>query len=142
MDIKIKKLNENAVIPKYAYSSDACMDITAISKKIVEKGGYGYVEYGTGLAFSIPDGHVMLLFPRSSVSNKGLILSNAVGVIDPGYTGEVTVRFKHIKGGDMYDIGDKVCQLMVAEIPNITFQEVDDLGKSDRGENGYGSTGK
>lgn len=79
MDIKIKKLNENAVIPRYAKDGDAGMDLTATSKYYDENGN---VCYGTGLAFEIPDGYVGLVFPRSSLCKKDLSLSNAVGVID------------------------------------------------------------
>lgn len=79
MKVKIKKLNENAVIPSYSKQGDAGMDLVATSK-IFDK--YGNVEYGTGLAMEIPEGHVGLIFPRSSISKKDLALTNAVGVID------------------------------------------------------------
>ena len=79
MKVKIKKLNENAVIPSYSKQGDAGMDFVATSK-IFDK--YGNVEYGTGLAMEIPEGHVGLIFPRSSISKKDLALTNAVGVID------------------------------------------------------------
>ena len=79
MKVKIKNLNENAVIPSYSKQGDAGMDLVATSK-IFDK--YGNVEYGTGLAMEIPEGHVGLIFPRSSISKKDLALTNAVGVID------------------------------------------------------------
>lgn len=79
MEIKIKKLCDSAVIPSYAKSGDAGMDLVAISK-IFDK--YGNVEYGTGLAMEIPKGYVGLLFPRSSIFKQDLSLANAVGVID------------------------------------------------------------
>lgn len=79
MKVKIKKLNENAVIPSYSKQGDAGMDLVATSK-IFDK--YGNVEYGTGLAMEIPEGYVGLIFPRSSISKKDLALTNAVGVID------------------------------------------------------------
>ena len=79
MKVKIKKLNENAVIHSYSKQGDAGMDLVATSK-IFDK--YGNVEYGTGLAMEIPEGHVGLIFPRSSISKKDLALTNAVGVID------------------------------------------------------------
>ena len=96
MKVKIKKLHPDAVIPSYAKPGDAGMDLTAISKR-VETGSDEngeYIEYGTGLAIEIPEGHVGLVFPRSSVSKKDLFLANAVGVIDSGYRGEVKLRFK------------------------------------------------
>ena len=79
MKVKIKKLNENAVIPSYSKQGDAGMDLVATSK-IFDK--YGNVEYGTGLAMEIPEGYVGLIFPRSSICKQDLSLSNAVGVID------------------------------------------------------------
>lgn len=79
MEVKIKKLNENAVIPTYAKDGDAGMDLTATSKSFDE---YGNVVYGTGLAFEIPKGYVGLLFPRSSNAKTELFLTNSVGVLD------------------------------------------------------------
>lgn len=79
MEVKIKKLNENAVIPTYAKDGDAGMDLTATSKSFDE---YGNVVYGTGLAFEIPKGYVGLLFPRSSNAKTDLFLTNSVGVLD------------------------------------------------------------
>lgn len=82
MKIKIKKNHKDSIIPTYGSIGAACFDLTSISCKIVDEGGHGYVEYDTGLAFSIPKGYVGLLYPRSSISKTGMILSNSVGVID------------------------------------------------------------
>ncbi len=90
MKVKIKRLNSNAKIPTYANPGDAGMDIYATSMKFTED----YIEYGTGLSFEVPEGYVMLIFPRSSISNKDLVLSNSVGVLDSGYRGELRFRFK------------------------------------------------
>ena len=79
LKVKIKKLNENAVIPTYAKYGDAGMDLVATSKYYDDNGN---IVYGTGLAFEIPKGYVGLLFPRSSNSKQQLLLSNSVGVID------------------------------------------------------------
>lgn len=91
MKVKIKKLHPDAVIPAYAKTGDAGMDLTAVSMKIDE---YGNICYGTGLAFEIPEGYVGLVFPRSSNHKKGVILTNCVGVIDSGYRGEVSFKFR------------------------------------------------
>ena len=140
MNIKIKKLVEEAVIPSYAHPGDACMDLTAVSKKIVDEGTYGYIEYGFGLAVEIPENHVMFIFPRSSVSNTGLILSNAVGVLDSGYRGEVKARFKWIPSTSQYEIGDRVAQFIVMERDPMVMEVVDALTETVRGEGGFGST--
>lgn len=142
MKVKIKKINPEAIIPKYAHESDACFDLVAIDEKIVDEGVYGYIEYDFGLAFEIPEGYVGLIFPRSSISNTGAILSNSVGIIDSNFRGSVTARFKQINGANKYNIKDRVAQMMIIPIPKIELVEVEDLSESDRGSMGYGSTGK
>lgn len=139
MEVKINRMNKQAVIPTYGKEGDAGMDLTAISKMICDK----YIVYNTGIRMEIPEGYVGLLFPRSSCSNMDLILSNCVGVIDSGYRGEISFRFKlHHSKGDVYDVGDRVGQIIIMPYPKISFVEVDKLGKTDRGDSGYGSTGK
>ncbi len=91
MNVKIKKLCDEAVVPRYAKDGDAGMDLVAVSRVYDE---YGNAVYGTGLAFEIPKGYVGLLFARSSISKVDLSLSNAVGVLDSGYRGEVMFKFK------------------------------------------------
>ena len=136
LKVKIKRLKKEAVIPKYALKGDAGMDVVAITKDETEK----YVEYGTGLAFEIPENYVCLIFPRSSVSNKDLILSNCVGVLDSGYRGELRLKFKKV-GKESYKIGDKVGQIIILPFPKINFEEVKGLSSSVRGEQGFGSSG-
>lgn len=92
MDVKIKKIFDTAVIPSYAKPGDAGMDLTCISVSF--NPDYNTIEYGTGVAIEIPEGHVGLLFPRSSQKKKDLILTNHVGVIDSGYRGEIKAAFK------------------------------------------------
>lgn len=140
--IKVKKIVPEAVIPFYAKEGDSCMDITAISENIVEESGFGYVEYGTGLSFEVPKDHTMLIFPRSSISNQGLILSNSVGVLDETYRGELKFRFKYVRGSNKYNVGDRVGQILVLPRPLMEMEEVEALSDTDRGEGGFGSTGK
>lgn len=137
MKVKIKKLNPEAVIPTYATDGDAGMDITALS--ITHKPANGYIEYNTGISLEIPTGYVGLIFPRSSISKMGLQLANSVGVIDSGYRGEITFRFKRTPG-PIYKPGDRIGQIMFIPFPKIEFEEVDELGKTERGDGGYGST--
>ena len=163
MKLKIKKLHKDAVIPLYARPGDAGLDLVATSKHYDE---HGNVVYKVGLAFEIPEGHVGLLFPRSSVSKYDLALTNSVGVIDSGYRGEVMLKYKpalcfcdseepkdsdtwgwisHAEGpltSDEYQIGDKVGQLIIIPIPTMEIEEVEELSETERGEGGYGSTGK
>ena len=143
MKVRIKKLNENAVIPKYAKHGDAGMDLTAVSREL---DAYGNICYGTGLAFEIPEGYVGLIFPRSSICKKQLLLSNAVGVIDSGFRGEVTMKFKrtYIHGPhfDIYKVGERIGQIIILPYPSIEFEEVQELSKTERDTGGYGSTGE
>jgi len=141
MKVKIKKLVPQAIIPTYANRTDAGLDLTAVYIKVEDHHEYGYYEYGTGLAIEIPEGYVGLIFPRSSISKTGMILSNAVGVLDPGYVGEVKLRFKYIKGTKAYDVGDRIGQLIIMPYPPIEFEEVEELSNTERGEGGFGSTG-
>lgn len=175
VQVKIKKLREDAVIPAYAHGTDAAMDLTAVWK---QSDGLGNMTYGFGLAVEIPEGYVGLIFPRSSVYDKGLLLSNSVGVIDSGYRGEITAKFatrymmvrptyikdkikmlferkKTIKkdtnyelsstacyDSTNYNVGDRVAQLIIMPYPKVQLNVVDELSNTDRGEGGYGSTGK
>lgn len=144
IQIKFKKLNTSAVIPSFAKVGDAGLDLTCVSISSVDnkEEKFGYIEYGTGLAVEIPEGYVGLLYPRSSISNTGLILANAVGVVDSGYRGEIKCRFKHIRDSKQYFLGDRVCQLIVMPYPKVEILEVEELSSTERGDTGFGSTNK
>lgn len=136
MRIKIKKLCDEAKIPCYACQGDAGMDVFAVSKTVNDK----YIEYGTGLAFEIPEDYVCLIFPRSSLSKKDLVLANHVGVLDSGYRGELKFRFKKL-GEEVYEVGDKIGQIIIIPYPKVDFEEVNELSETDRGSDGFGSSG-
>ena len=137
MKVKIKKLHPAAIIPKYAKPDDAGMDLVAVR---TWKDKFGNTCYGTGLALELPPGYVSLLFPRSSVSKTNLRLSNAVGVIDPGYRGEVILKFDNI-GPNKYEVGDRVGQIIILPFPKVEFVETDQLSRTARGTGGFGSSG-
>ena len=144
MKVQIKKLNENAVIPSYAKSGDAGMDLVATS--IISETTTD-VTYGLGIALQIPYGFVGLVFPRSSIRKYDLALTNCVGVIDSGYRGELQATFKKtnwLKGNESekYQIGDRIAQIMIIPHPPIEFEEADELSDSERGAGGFGSSGK
>ena len=118
------------------------MDLTAIS---ATKDNYGNVVYGTGLAIEIPQGYVGLIYPRSSNSKTDLYLTNHVGVIDSGYRGEIMFKYRSINGllnAKVYQLGDRVGQLIITPYPQIELVESDELSDSERGDGGFGSTGK
>ena len=159
MKVRIKKLNDKAVMPKKAHASDAGFDLVATSMEIDVEGN---IVYGTGLAFEIPEGHVGLVFPRSSICKKDLVLSNAVGIVDSHYRGEVMFKFRPTmmaQEGDTsayesgavintpfplntYALGERIGQLIIMPYPVVEFEEAEELSDTDRGKGGYGSTGK
>jgi dUTP pyrophosphatase len=141
INVKLVNYDVPTSIPRYAKSGDAGLDIVATSKEVVDKGEFGYIEYGTNLAFEIPDGHVGLVFPRSSISNTGMILGNAVAVIDSGFRGEVKLRFKWIKDTKQYEVGERVAQILILPYPKVEFVVVEDLFTTERGDSGFGSSG-
>ena len=151
MQVKIKKLVKEAVIPRYAKPGDAGMDLTAVSMTFDDD---GCAVYGTGLAFEIPKGYVGLVFPRSSNAKKDMLLSNSVGVIDSGYRGEVMLKFKPsmlffneqptraYSAHHWWEIGDRIGQIIIIPYPQIEFVEADELSETERGTGGYGHTVK
>ena len=157
MQVKIKKLHKDAVIPAYAKNNDAGLDLTATSKEYDE---YGNTVYGVGLSFEIPEGYFGLLVPRSSNAKTDLRLTNSSGILDSGYRGEVMFKYRndnyskmdggmkgHLYVGDIsfvneYEVGDRVGQLIILPYPKIELVEVDELRETERGSGGYGSSGK
>lgn len=159
MEVKIKKLYEDSVLPTKAHTTDAGYDLYAHSKTYDKDGN---IVYRSGVAMEIPQGYVGLVFPRSSNAKKDLILSNSVGVIDSGYRGEISFKFKknlklHIEYGTMgfgdeielvkggykeYSVGERIGQIIIMPYPEIEFVEVDELSDSERGDGGCGSSGK
>lgn len=143
MKIKIKKLHPNAIIPTYANHGDAGLDLTAVSA--IYNTEFDFCEYDTGLSVEIPEGYVGLIFNRSSISKKGQALCNAVGVIDSPYRGSIKLRFytkSNSMAYDVYNVGDKIGQLMIIPYPKVELEEVTELSSTERGEGGFGSSGK
>ena len=148
MEVKVKKLIPEAVIPTYAKPGDAGQDLTATSYEY--KHDLDCHVYGTGLAMEIPEGYVGLIFPRSSNRKTNAYMCNHIGVIDSGYRGEVMVSFKNrtaITEGQIadlvkpYEIGHKIAQLIIIPYPYITLVEAEELSTTERGTGGHGSTG-
>jgi dUTP pyrophosphatase len=139
MKVRIIKLDSSARIPKYAKRGDAGMDLYATSFKIDAHNNY---VFGTGLAMEIPKGHVGFLFPRSSISKTAHSLRNAVGVVDSGYRGEIMLKFEtNTLKSPVYEIGDRIGQIIIMPYPQVEFDEVFELSKTQRGAGGFGSSG-
>jgi dUTP pyrophosphatase len=145
MVIKIKRLTKEGVIPSYSKDGDAGMDLTA-TKRWYDN--YGNICYGTDISIEIPEGYEGEIRPRSSISKYEMHLINSPGTLDSNYRGEVIIKFRMNKGGhnktnaeSMYEVGDRVAQLLIKPAPHFTFEEVDELSETNRGEGGFGSTG-
>lgn len=148
MIIKVKKLDENAVIPQRFHKDDFCFDLVATSAEEIFP---GVIRYGTGLAFEIvgDDGvkdkdtlKCLTIRPRSSIYKTGLVLSNSLGTIDYSYRGEVMAVFYHVIPSFIpYRVGDRIAQIHYESTCDIIFEEADNLSDTERGAGGYGSTG-
>lgn len=171
MEVKIKKLHKDAVIPYKSYEKDFCYDVVAVSEEEVAPNVW---KYGLGIALQIKRDFEKLLSvetktqfgsirklntsvdlsnspikfsidfrPRSSVWKTGMVLSNCEGTIDELYTGEISAVFYHVMT-DMprYKVGDRIGQIKIGATLPIEFKEVDKLSETERNDRGYGSTGK
>ena len=145
MTIKFKKLSETAVAPIKAHDTDAGWDLTVsrITSEINECGQLLLV-YHTDLAIEIPEGYFGALVQKSSISRKSISLCNAIDIINSGDHGEVIGKFRNTTDvvPAMYNPGEKFAQLLILPVPDVQFEEADQLSETDRGEGGYGSTDK
>lgn len=141
MKVRFKRLTSTAKLPQYARSGDAGLDLVA--DRIITNTTF-QVTYKLGVACEIPTGYVGLIFPRSSIRKYELQLSNSVGVVDSGYRGELEATFNKTNGflSMMYRPGEKICQMVIIPYPEIEVEEVSELAPSERGEQGFGSTGR
>lgn len=137
MEVNIKYLHPEAKTPTYATEGSACFDLYAATAE-----GSNYVsnyEFGTGLAFEIPEGHVMLAFSRSGISfRENETLCNAVAVLDSDFRGEVRIKYS---GPISAHAGDRIAQAMIIPVDRVDFKVTAELTPTERGENGLGSTG-
>lgn len=148
MKVKVKKLNENAVIPFKTYDEDFCYDVIAVSEEEVAPNIW---KYGIGLAFQIERGGILEqsdakisidFRPRSSVWKTGMVLSNCEGTIDELYTGEVSAVFYHLfPNMERYKVGQRIGQIKIGTTMPVEFVVVDELEETERNSGGYGSTG-
>ena len=159
VDLKIKKLNEDAVIPAYAHEGDAGFDLSAIintdmlepqpgvmggteDSVLVAPGGKYIAK--TGLAFAVPKGYELQVRPRSGLAYKhGITVINSPGTVDAAYRGEVMVILLNT-GSEPFEIrsGDRIAQGVINKLPTVSIQEVNELDETERGTGGFGSTGK
>ena len=151
IQVKVKKLDPAAIIPKMAKAGDACYDLCALSFEQQAD----VIKIRTGLAFAIPEGYEGVIRSRSGLGSKGIFISHGVGTIDSGYRGEVIVLLSSLSrqahlghfnkslviGNTTLNIGDRVAQMGIREVPKTEMIEVDELDETERGADGFGSSG-
>lgn len=139
MKLLIKRLNENAKMPTRGSKEAACFDLY-VSENITLDRFKGTL-VATGIAFEIPEGYCVKIYGRSSMSKKGVLVST--GIVDSDYRGEVKVQATYV-GDDQFEIksGERIGQFMLVKLTETELAEVDELRQTERGERGFGSTGK
>ena len=140
--MKVARLRAEAILPTRAYAGDAGLDLYACEPVCLAPGARASV--GTGVAVEIPAGQAGLVLPRSGLAARhGLALVNAPGLIDSGYRGEVRVLLLNTDRSEPVDLaaGERIAQLVLIRVETADVEEVDDLGRSERGRRGFGSSG-
>ncbi len=142
MKVKIKKIDDAAVVPTYGSNNAAGADLYALNDAVIPAGKT--VKMRTGIAMELPEGTVGLIYARSGLATKrNLAPANKVGVIDSDYRGEIVVAlFNHGETDETVEAGERIAQLVIAPYYVASFEEVAELGETERGSGGFGSTGK
>jgi dUTP diphosphatase len=142
IELPIRRLRDDAVLPARAYPGDAGLDLSACERVELAPGERAVV--GTGLAVAIPDGYAGFVQPRSGLADRhGITVVNSPGLIDSGYRGEVKVILLNTDSEHPFVVesGMRIAQLVVLELPEIELEEVDELPATERGVRGHGSSG-
>ena len=143
IELPIRRLRDDAVVPGRAYDGDAGLNLAACERIELRPGERATV--GTGLAVAIPDGYAGFVQPRSGLAARnGITIVNTPGLVDSGYRGEVKVVLLNTDARETFVVepGMRIAQLVVMPIPSVAPLEVDDLPASERGEAGFGSSGR
>jgi dUTP pyrophosphatase len=142
MSLRVRRLDPRALLPTRAYPGDAGLDLYALDDGQLEPGERASVR--TGIAVEIPDGQAGLVLPRSGLARRhGISVVNAPGLIDAGYRGELEVLLLNTDRSQTFAIsaGDRIAQLVIANVQTPEIVEVDELALSERGAGGFGSSG-
>ena len=144
MDVKIKKLNENAILPTYGSPFAAGADLYACEGKEITIEAGKTVLVHTGIALEIPEGYAGFIYARSGIATKrGLAPANKVGVVDSDYRGEIMVALhNHSDADQTIADGERIAQMVIAPYLAVNFILADELDDTVRGAGGFGSTGK
>jgi len=142
-ELLFQRLHADAVVPERAYTGDAGLDLVACERAEIGPGERATV--GTGLAVAIPEGHAGFVQPRSGLAaDHGVTVLNTPGLIDSGYRGEVRVLLLNTDRETAFSIapGDRIAQLILVRVETPPVEEVTSLTESERGEGGFGSSGR
>lgn len=142
VDVTIKRLDKSLPLPSYAYEGDAGLDILSAQDLTLQPGERALVS--TGMAIGLPDGYAGFMQPRSGLAiRSGLSIVNTPGLIDSHYRGELKVILINTDAHTPIAIhhGDRIAQLVIQPVPTVRLHEVEELDQTDRGANGFGSTG-
>lgn len=144
MNIKVKKLKPDATVPTMGSKFAAGADLYSAEDADVVIGPSETKFIGTGLAMEIPEGYVGLVYARSGLACKrGLAPANKVGVVDSDYRGEIKVALhNHGKEAQTVEKGERIAQMVIAPYLSVNYEEADALSETERGEGGFGSTGR
>lgn len=140
--IPVQRLDDSSDLPKYAYPGDAGFDLKSAEAVVIAPGERKTVKCGFSMA--IPEGFAGLVIPRSGLADRnGISVVNAPGLIDSGYRGEISVILLNTDKNEEFEIsaGDRIAQMMIVPFANAELVESDTLDSSERGENGFGSSG-
>ena len=143
-NIKIKKLNNLAKIPSRSSSEAAGYDLYAATDQILDIAPHSTIKVGTGLSFELPEGTFAAIYARSGIATKrGLRPANCVGICDSDYRGEYIVAL-HNDTDEMQSIepGERIAQMILLPYIEMKFNEVDELSNTERGEGGFGNSGR
>jgi dUTP pyrophosphatase len=141
IELPIRRLRDDAVVPKRAYAGDAGLDLASCEHVVLAPGERATV--GTGLAVAIPDGYAGYVQPRSGLAARhGITIVNAPGLVDSGYRGELRVVLLNTDASEPFVVepGMRIAQLVIVPIPEVDPVEVDELPDSERGVRGFGSS--
>ena len=141
MELAIRRLRPDAVLPRHAYPGDAGLDLAACERVVLEPGDRATV--ATGLAVAIPAGYAGYVQPRSGLAAEhGITMVNAPGLVDSGYRGELRVVLLNTDRDRAFEVepGMRIAQLVLLPVPPVELRVVDELPASERGERGFGSS--
>jgi dUTP pyrophosphatase len=141
IDVAIRRLRPEAVLPQQAYEGDAGVDLAACEETVLEPGARAVI--ATGLAVEIPDGYAGFVLPRSGLAARhGIGIVNSPGLIDSGYRGEIRVVLLNSDPEAVFVVepGMRIAQLVIAPVGSVRLVEVDELATSERGARGFGSS--